>query len=80
MGSIAERPKLRAAAATQRNGAASRVDLTALVVAEGEGASDHQRAILVRNDLDRLFTHSDLLPPAGWAYADVLGQVGGLRD
>src|SRR5689334_18719710 len=66
---IAERAKLRSPAATERDGAASRVDLTALLVAERERASDHQWAVLVGDDLGRLLTHSDHLPSAGWAYA-----------
>src|SRR5437868_15046344 len=66
---VAERAKLRAPAATERYGAASRVDLTALLVAKREHASDDQWAVLVGDDLGRLRTHDELLPPAGWAYA-----------
>src|SRR5947208_2310332 len=66
---VAERAKLRAPAATERYGSASRVDLTALLVAERERASDYQWAVLVGDDLGRLLTHDDLVPPVGWAYA-----------
>src|SRR3954453_7136084 len=69
MGPVTERAKLRAPAATERNGAASRVDLASPLVAESKGASDHQLSVLVGDDLGRLLTHDDFLPAAGWSYA-----------
>src|SRR3954451_19394568 len=69
MGPVAERAKLRASAATERNGAASRVDLATPLVAESKGASDHQWSVLVGDDLGRLLTHDDSLPAGGGSYA-----------